>query len=212
MEPLQRLPHGGSDIESDHPFFRTLFTNLSLSKLVARFLRIARHQVTRYFRRPIFHLGNLQGFVFDMDSVTLQSGAPVTRILATCTPNIVQVVQIKFQKPWRETSGGTIDRRNATCPDQDLLPGWLWAPMDTTTELPELPFRPWNTSIPICGKSHNACPDDSLVPCFKYFRIKQTFFTVKVSMKICCLYTYYMPVICLLYACYMPVIFLLYAL
>ena len=34
---------------------------------------------------------------------------------------------------------------------QDLLPGWLWAPMDTATELPELPFRPWNTSIPICG-------------------------------------------------------------
>ena len=34
---------------------------------------------------------------------------------------------------------------------QDLLPGWLWAPMDTATELPELPFRPWNTSVPICG-------------------------------------------------------------
>ena len=34
---------------------------------------------------------------------------------------------------------------------QELLPGWLWAPMDTATELPELPFRPWNTSVPICG-------------------------------------------------------------
>jgi hypothetical protein len=35
---------------------------------------------------------------------------------------------------------------------QVLLPGWLWAPMDLATELPELPWRPWNTSIPQCGE------------------------------------------------------------
>jgi hypothetical protein len=35
---------------------------------------------------------------------------------------------------------------------QELLPGWLWAPMDLATELPELPWRPWNTSIPPCGE------------------------------------------------------------
>ena len=32
-----------------------------------------------------------QGFVFDMDVVTLDNGKPVTRILAECMPNIVQV-------------------------------------------------------------------------------------------------------------------------
>ena len=46
---------------------------------------------------PFCHLALLQGFVFDMDAVTLESGKPVTRILATCTPKIVQV-QIRFRK------------------------------------------------------------------------------------------------------------------
>ena len=32
-----------------------------------------------------------QGFVFDMDVVTLDNGKPVTRILAECMPNIDQV-------------------------------------------------------------------------------------------------------------------------
>ena len=44
---------------------------------------------------PFYHFALLQGFVFNMEAVTLESGKPVTRILATCTPNIV-LVRIKF--------------------------------------------------------------------------------------------------------------------
>ena len=75
-----------------------------------------------------------------MDAITLENGKPVTRILAECIPNIVQV-KLKWKHNW------------CYFPDQDLLPGWQWAPMDITTEMPELPFRRWNTSIPICGDS-----------------------------------------------------------
>ena len=103
---------------------------------------------------PIDYLAYLQGFVFDMDAVTLESGAPVTRIMATCTPNIIQVHNRFWRRKKLDTSVVSIYRRDATFPEQELLPGWLWAPMDTTTELAELPFRPWNTSIPICGQSH----------------------------------------------------------
>ena len=73
-----------------------------------------------------------------MDAITLENGKPVTRILAECIPNIVQVEKRLI---------------DVIFPDQDLLPGWQWAPMDITTEMPELPFRRWNTSIPICGDS-----------------------------------------------------------
>ena len=97
----------GSDFECNPSFVRTLFTNLSLLKLVARFLHIARNQVFHAFAYShwIYALCNpfpspmhyLQGFVFDTDAVTLESGAPVTRIMATCTPNIIQV-RIRFRK------------------------------------------------------------------------------------------------------------------
>ena len=97
---------------------------------------------------PTGHLAYLQGFVFDTDAVTLESGAPVTRIMATCTPNIIQVPKKRMRYKWGHFL------KKSTFPEQDLLPGWLWAPMDTTTELAELPFRPWNTSIPVCGQSH----------------------------------------------------------
>ena len=81
-----------------------------------------------------------------MDVVTLDNGKPVTRIIAECMPNIVQV---HFEM---QTMGVNEERWiDGTFLCQDLLPGWLWAPMDTATELPELPFRPWNTSLPICG-------------------------------------------------------------
>ena len=97
-------------------------------------------------------------------------------------------------------------------PDQDLLPGWLWAPMDTTTELPELPFRPWNTSVPICGQSHPACPDDPLSPLLSN-TFSRPFHSEGQHAKpvICLLYVCYMSVICLLYAYYMSLICLLYA-
>ena len=94
MDSFQRLPQGRSDNESNPTFVRILSTSLSRLKLVARSLLIARHQV---FDVNHSHFALLQGFVFDMDAVKLESGKPVTRILATCTPNIVQVL-IKFQK------------------------------------------------------------------------------------------------------------------
>ena len=73
----------------------------------------------------------------------------MTRIMAECIPNIVEVQIIVV-----DHSRDTWYRQYSDNPGefQDLLPGWQWAPMDTTTELPELPFRPWNSSIPICGQ------------------------------------------------------------
>ena len=104
MDPLQRLPHGWSDIESNlTPLFQDPLYKFEPVEVGG--------QIFAYCKTPgipgdlLFILQNLQGFVFDMDAVTLESGAPVTRILAACTPNIVQVVQIK---PQRAIRGGSI--------------------------------------------------------------------------------------------------------
>ena len=95
MDSLQGLLQGkSSDTGFYPPFVRTLCTSLSPSKLVARSLHIARHQVLH--ASDPGHLAHIQGFVFDMDAITLGSGAPVTRILAECTPNIVQVEIFKI--------------------------------------------------------------------------------------------------------------------
>ena len=54
-----------------------------------------------------------RGFVFDMDVVTLDNGKPVTRILAECMPNIVQVSRnANYGSKWEK-----MDRWNT------LLPG-----------------------------------------------------------------------------------------
>ena len=96
MGPLQRLPHGGN------VRYRRIQSSLCQDPLYKFEPVEVGGQIFAYCKTPgipgnlLFILQNLQGFVFDMDAVTLESGAPVTRILAACTPNIVQVVQIKF--------------------------------------------------------------------------------------------------------------------
>ena len=53
-----------------------------------------------------------RGFVFDMDVVTLDNGKPVTRILAECMPNIVQVsINANYGSKWEK-----MDRWNISLP------------------------------------------------------------------------------------------------
>ena len=96
---------------------------------------------------PIDYLAYLQGFVFDMDAVTLESGAPVTRILATCTPNVIQV-HIRKKLDTLSTEGMLHSLSRNFCP------GGCWPQWTPPPNWPRLPFRPWNTSIPNCGQSH----------------------------------------------------------
>ena len=63
------------------------------------------------------------GYVFDPENVTV-SGELVVRIIAECVPDQVD----------------------------EILPAWLWGPVDPLTGEVELPYLPLGTLIPGCGE------------------------------------------------------------
>ena len=139
---------------------------------MARSLPTARHQVSHPLRTSTLVIFILS--LFHRYILVQYTGVPGQVFLAIDSQLVIfktfKVLSLTWmQSPWRmgnpsleswQSASPTLFRWrkdeniiDVIFPDQDLLPGWQWAPMDITTEMPELPFRRWNTSIPICGDS-----------------------------------------------------------
>ena len=72
------------------------------------------------FYQFLYAKDQYQGYVFDPSAVLLDSGDPATKLLAICSPRVIDGV----------------------------FPGWRWAPLNTKTGKVEQAYQPWNTSIP----------------------------------------------------------------
>ena len=62
--------------------------------------------------------------MFDPAQVQMETGEPVKKLIAHCTDEAIN----------------------------ETFPGWRWAPFNVKTGKKVQEYRPWNTSIPMCGE------------------------------------------------------------